>query len=148
MRAHLNAFVERHEVVWELVMAGLAIVFVVAAFAGEESGSPLWGAVELVLTVVFASEFALRFAAAHDRAGYLRGHWIDVVALVPSIRGFRLLRLLRLLRLVRTFAGVYRALAQFDALARHRGLLLLMTIWLAVMLIRRVREQPTEPAFI
>lgn len=144
MRGRFNEFVKRHEVAWELVMAGLAVVFVVAAFAGEDSRSPMWGGIELALTVVFASEFALRLAAAHDRTRHLRGHWIDVVALVPSIRGFRLLRLLRLLRLVRTFAGVYRALAQFDALARHRGLLLLMTVWLAVMLLSSVSLYAAE----
>jgi hypothetical protein len=55
------------------------------------------------------AEFVNRILAAHDRTKYLRGHWIDVVALAPPLREARLLRLLRLLRLVRAFAGVYRA---------------------------------------
>jgi voltage-gated potassium channel len=57
---------------------------------------------------------------------------VDALALIPTVRGFRLLRLLRLLRLVRAFAGVYRAASSYERLARHRGLLLLFFVWLAV----------------
>jgi voltage-gated potassium channel len=79
--------------------------------------------------------FASRFGATHDRRAYLRGHWIDLFALIPAAREVRILRLLRLLRLVRAFAGLYRALEHFERLARHRGLAWLFVAWLAVMAI-------------
>ena len=126
------AFIDRHEVAWELAFAALALAYVIVGFADE---TPIvWGA-ELVLTVLFVAEFTSRIAAAHDRRAYLRGHWIDVVALIPTTRGLRLLRLARLLRLVRAFAGIYRAVSRATALAQHRNLALLLVAWAAVMVI-------------
>ena len=97
--------------------------------------SPGLELVELAITGVFVAEFATRFVAAHDRVQYLRGHWIDLVALTPPIRAARVLRLLRLLRLVRAFAGVYRAVLHLQGMASHRGLAWLVVAWLAVMVI-------------
>jgi voltage-gated potassium channel len=138
MRERFNAFVARHEVVWELVMAALAIAYVGIGFAGDAatgSARSYFELVDLVLTIIFIAEFAARFTATFDRPAYLRGHWIDLFALIPVARGIRVLRLLRLLRLVRAFAGVYRALQQFERMARHRGLAWLFVAWLGVMVI-------------
>lgn len=132
MRDRYLAFIARHEVAWELTFAGLAVAYVLVGFADETVAVQL---TEFALTIIFAAEFATRIAASHDRRAYLRGHWIDLVALIPTIRGFRLARLLRLLRLVRAFAGVYRALNQVSALAQHRGLAWLFVTWGAVMVI-------------
>jgi voltage-gated potassium channel len=88
---------------------------------------------ELLLTAIFLVEFAARFGAAFDRTAYLRGHWIDILALAPPIRGARALRLLRLLRLVRAFAGVYRASLHVERILRYRGFAWLVVAWLAVM---------------
>jgi voltage-gated potassium channel len=138
MRERFNAFVDRHEVAWELTMAVLAIAFVITGFAADAaSGSTLslLEAADLALTVVFIAEFATRFTAGFDRLAYLRGHAIDLIALVPTVRGIRVLRLLRLLRLVRAFAGMYRGLQHFERMARHRGLAWLFVTWAAVMVI-------------
>ena len=132
MRDRYLAFIARHEVAWELTFAGLAVAYVLVGFADETVAVQL---TEFALTIIFAAEFATRIAASCDRRAYLRGHWIDLVALIPTIRGFRLARLLRLLRLVRAFAGVYRALNQVSALAQHRGLAWLFVTWGAVMVI-------------
>ena len=132
MRDRYLAFVARHEAAWELTFAGLAVAFVIVGFADE---SPATITLELVLTAAFAAEFVSRFAASYDRAAYLRGHWIDLLALVPTVRSIRLLRLLRLLRLVRAFAGVARALTSVERLARHRGLVWLFAAWSAVMIL-------------
>lgn len=113
-------------------MAMLALAFVVTGFAEDLPGV---GAIDWALTAIFVAEFAARFGASFDRRAYLQGHWVDLLALIPAVRGFRLLRLLRLLRLVRSFAGMYRAMGQFERLARHRGLLLLLIVWLAVVVI-------------
>lgn len=132
LRSRYNAFIERHEVAWELSFAMLALAFVATGFI---DGVPwvLW--VDATITAVFVAEFTTRLAASYDRRAYLRDHWVDVLALIPAFRGFRLLRLLRLLRLVRFFAGVYRAMGQFERVARNRGLLLLVTVWLGVVVI-------------
>jgi voltage-gated potassium channel len=141
MRDQLNGFVERHDLAWELAMAFLAIVFVAVGFAIDEVGPatrPALEAAELILTAVFAIEFGGRLLAAHDRRAYLRGHWIDALALAPPLRGARPLRLLRLLRLVRGFAGIYRAAMHLEAVVRYRGFAWLVVSWLAVMLVSSV----------
>jgi voltage-gated potassium channel len=137
-RDRFNRFVERHEVAWELVMAALALVWVALGFLIDEVGSgerPDIEAVELALTAVFVLEFASRLVSAHDRLQYLRGHWIDALALLPPVRALRVLRLLRLLRLVRAFAGIYRAAMHVERLARHRGFAGLIVAWLSVMVV-------------
>lgn len=138
MRDRFNTFVARHEVAWELGMAALAVAYVGIGFvidAAVLADRPLLELVEVAMTVVFAAEFTTRFLATHDRRTYLRGHWIDIVALVPVVRGVRVLRLLRLLRLIRAFAGIFRATQHFERMARHRGLAGLFVTWLAVMII-------------
>lgn len=138
MRERFNAFVAHHEVAWELVMAALAIAYVGIGFAGDAATGAVrtyLEAVDLGLTIIFVAEFASRFAATFDRVAYLRGHWIDLFALIPVARGVRVLRLLRLLRLVRAFAGLYRTLQHFERMARHRGLAWLFVAWLTVMVI-------------
>jgi voltage-gated potassium channel len=132
------AFVSRHDIAWELGMAALAVAYVVIGFAADDAGPASRQAVDVAesaLTIVFAAEFGSRFFASYDRARYLRGHWIDLVALIPVARGLRIARLVRLLRLVRTFAGVYRATSQVGRMVNHRGLGLLITAWLGVMVI-------------
>jgi voltage-gated potassium channel len=138
LRDRYNTLIARHDIAWELGMGGLAIVFVALGFLIDEEpvGSRLTlEAVELSLTLLFVAEFASRILAAHDRPQYLRGHWIDLLALTPPIRAARVLRLLRLLRLIRAFAGVYRAATHLEGIARHRGFAWLVVSWLAVMVL-------------
>ena len=132
------SFIERHDIAWELGMAGLAVLFLAVGFAGDDVSDSARGPFEvadMVLTAIFATEFGTRFLASYDRLAYLRGHWIDVLALIPVARGLRIARLLRLLRLVRMFAGVYRATSHIGRITQHRGLGLLITSWLGVMVI-------------
>jgi voltage-gated potassium channel len=138
LRERYNRFIERHEVAWELGMAVLAIAFVIVGFAVDSADAtirPALAVADTALTVVFVAEFTTRFLAAWDRRAYLRGHWIDLVALIPVVRGVRVLRLLRLLRLVRAFSGIYRATQRIERLAQHRGLAWLFVAWLGVMVI-------------
>lgn len=116
-------------------MAALAVAYVAVGFAGDQEPSSQAGALaaaDTTLTAIFVLEFVSRFTASRDRLGYLRGHWIDLLAIIPTVRGARLFRLLRLLRLVRAFAGFYRALSSIERLSHHRGLLALFVAWLAV----------------
>lgn len=125
-------------------MAGLALLYVAVGFLNDEAESPNLVLIETFLTVVFAAEFAIRIAAAHDRGQYLRGHWIDVLALAPPVRGLRILRLFRLLRLVRMFAGLYRAGIHVRGVANHRGFAWLLVAWLSVMVICSVALYAVE----
>ena len=136
IRDAFNGWFVTHEVAWELAMAALAVLYVALGFLADElpaGDRSEVGAAELVLTGIFVLEFGSRILAARSRTAYLKGHWIDVVALAPPIRGARVLRLLRLLRLVRAFAGIYRAGLHLNALARHRGFAWLLLAWLGVM---------------
>jgi voltage-gated potassium channel len=138
LRDRYNAFIAGHEVAWELTFAGLAILYVAAGFLGDEASPearPLIDALDWGLTAGFVAEFATRIMATRDRRAYLRGHWIDLAALVPAVRGLRVLRLLRLLRLVRAFAGIARALTSVERLAGHKGLVWLLVAWIGVMLL-------------
>lgn len=138
VRDRYNAFIERHDVAWELTFAALAVGYVAVGFIADDAPpdqARFLSIVDAGLTGIFVAEFSTRIYAAPDRQRYLRNHWIDLVALIPAIREVRILRLLRLLRLVRAFAGIYRALQHFERLARHRGLAALYTAWLAVMVI-------------
>ena len=136
IRDRYLAFIDRHDIAWELGMAALAVAFLIVGFVADDpTASPILRTIETALTLVFVAEFTTRIAASHDRAAYLRGHWIDLIALIPVAREVRLFRLLRLLRLIRAFAGVYRALGHVGRLVNHRGLGLLITAWLGVMVV-------------
>lgn len=151
-RDRVNAFVARHEVAWELGFAGLAIVFVMLGFVQPTPAShQTIFMIEWAITIVFAIEFTLRLWASHDRRHHFRAHAVDLISLIPPVRWLRPLRLLRLLRLVRAFAGVSRAMAALPRFAMHRGLILLVASWLAVMVITAiaiyVAEHDRNPGF-
>src|ERR1035437_145364 len=135
LRDAFNGWFVTHEVAWELAMAALAVVYVALGFIADDATAeqPEIAAAELVLTGIFVLEFGSRILAARSRLAYLKGHWIDVVALAPPIRVARVRRLLRLLRLVRALAGIYRAGLHVHGLARHKGFAWLLFAWLGVM---------------
>jgi voltage-gated potassium channel len=136
-----RAFVDRHEIAWELAFAALAILFVALAFVPvdpESQGEKAIEAVEWLITGLFALEFGSRLIVARDRRSYVRGHWIDLISLIPPARWLRPFRLLRLLRLIRAFAGAGRALVRVDRMARHGGLIWLLVAWFAVMLLSSI----------
>ena len=92
-------------------MAALALLYVGLGLE-EEQSTPLisLATIELILnviTAIFVTEFVVRLYGAPSRWRYLRRHWIDILAVLPSLRYLRLLGLtrlailLRLLRIVR-----------------------------------------------
>ena len=122
-RKALNAFVARHEVAWDLTMASLALVYIVAGLFEDHPHGALnldtLIPVELAITAIFAFEFSGRFYAAASRGAYLRRHWIDLLALLPAIRYLRFLRLGRLIYLLQAarvlrLGMLIRLLAEFD----------------------------------
>ena len=134
-RDWFNAFVQRHEIAWELGMGLLAIIYVAVGFALDDPTAGRIGLLlplETALTVLFLAEFGSRFGASRDRRGYLRGHWIDLVALIPVARGLRIARLLRVLRLTRFFASTYRAVVRAERMRGAHGIALVAVTWAAV----------------
>jgi voltage-gated potassium channel len=136
-REAINGYVARHELPWDLSMAGLALVYILAGFFEDHP----YGAltlnnlipIETGITVIFLAEFSVRFYGASSRGSYLRRHWIDLLALLPGIRYLRLLRLgrvvallrvarlLRLGMLVRFLIQSERAGSQVRWIARRNG---------------------------
>jgi voltage-gated potassium channel len=134
-RDRFNAFVHRHEIAWELGMGLLAIIYVAVGFGLDDptvGRIALLAPLESALTLVFLAEFVSRFGASRDRRGYLRGHWIDLVALIPVARSLRIARLLRVLRLTRFFASTYRAVVRAERMRGAHGIALVAVTWTAV----------------
>jgi voltage-gated potassium channel len=112
-RRSVNGFFERFELPWEIMMVTLAVVYVLIGFLPDWF-SPLPDVIldflagaDLGLTAFFLLEFILRIAVAPSRGGYLREHWMDLIALVPVVRWLRAFRILRILRLLRVMRVVH-----------------------------------------
>ncbi|MBV8528171.1 MAG: two pore domain potassium channel family protein [Candidatus Dormibacteraeota bacterium] len=101
-RGRLTAFIDRHQVGWDVAGAVLTVAYVVLAFR-QEMATPAENVALWALGVVFLTEFVARFLDAPSRLEYLRHHWLDLVTAVPvpGIPGLRFLRLLRLLRFLK-----------------------------------------------
>jgi len=138
IRASYANYVQRNIVVWELSMAGLALVFVVVSMLADRVEGVLRGAFLMIgwlLTIGFLAEFVSRLAAATDPRAHLRGHWIDLLALVPMLRAARVLALVRLVPMVPGVPHVTEFIARVRQTFQRRGQLWLFLAWLAVMLV-------------
>lgn len=100
-RGRLTAFVDRHQVAWELVMAALTVVYVVLTLLDDQEVPGLPETIAVGLSAVFLVEFAARCWDAPSRPRYFRDHWIDLVTCIPAVGPLRALRLVRLLGLIR-----------------------------------------------
>jgi voltage-gated potassium channel len=86
----------------------------------EQLGYVIWG--------LFVADFLLEFALAPDKASYLKGNWLTVLALVaPALRvlaAFRFLRALRAargLRLLRVVSSVNRGMRSLGRVMGRHG---------------------------
>lgn len=105
-RGRVTAFVKRHSLAWELVMAALTVIYVVVAFLQDQGSAGLVIVATQVLAGIFVIEFSLRFYDSPSRRVYLRNHWLDIVTCIPVVGSFRALRLVRLLAFVRLGASL------------------------------------------
>jgi voltage-gated potassium channel len=129
----------RHHVLWELVMAVLAIASLVPVVVVEladlrwpDPRFQLLAAIDLLFVVVFAVDLAIGLRRAPDRGAFLRQRWYELPGLIPLyleafalLRAVQVLRLTRLLRLLRTFGALRRtrALKVLDHLINRNKLL-------------------------
>lgn len=156
VRDGINWFFHKYELPWTLVMAILALLYVALGLA-EEQANPLLNptTVELtlnVITAVFVGEFIVRLYGAPSRWRYVKHHWIDLLAVLPSLRYLRLLGLarlailLRLLRIVRlgvithSLIDANRAATHLKGIGKRNGLpTLLLTafgfVWIGAGLV-------------
>jgi voltage-gated potassium channel len=124
----INGITSRHGLAWDIGMALLALVYVLLGVFEDHPRGVLTEAhlapLEVLITLAFCAEFALRFYAAPSRRGYMRGHWIDLLALLPAIRMLRFLRFGRLVYLldaarVLRFGVLIRLLVEVERAGRR-----------------------------
>ncbi len=130
-RGRLTHFVERHQLIWEGVMAFLALAYFILALRHDDDPSslPVW--VLFGFGTVFLLEFVARFADAPSRRAYLRTHWLDLIAAVPYVGALSALRLLRLFRLV----SAIRRILQIEPVSKEGGHHSLWFLWPIVLLL-------------
>jgi voltage-gated potassium channel len=150
----INTFVDHHQLAWDLGMAGLALVFVALMFVEDRVGTAVYeryfATPEVGITLLFVAEFTVRCYAAESRLGYLRRHWIDLIALLPAVRALRFLRAFRVFRmlevlqalrilrlgaLVRLLAEVERAGRRVTWIAKHNGVHVFLTVAAGLVLV-------------
>ena len=173
VRAWLNVYVAAHQLAWDLVMAGLALLYVGLGFVEDSVPAAVYARyfspLEILITVLFVAEFAGRFWAAQSRTHYLRHHWIDLVALLPAVRLLRFLRAARFLRLadlargleaarllrlgalVRFLAEIERAGHRITWIAKHNGVHVFLSFALGLAVVGGAAvwqlEHATNPEF-
>lgn len=118
MRQLVQGFFNNHEASWEIFMVILAVIFVVIGFLPDfhdfsDSELGLLDIIDWGITGFFALEFIVRITAAPSQKGYLREHWLDLIAITPVVRWLRVFRIMRILRLLRV-ARVIRVLNSLD----------------------------------
>jgi len=105
LRERINWFFHRYDLPWTLFMACLALIYIFLGLAEDRpTGLLSRDNVQLALngiTAIFVVEFVVRISAAPSRWLYFKRHWIDLLAVLPSMRFLRLLGLARLAILLR-----------------------------------------------
>ena len=143
LRKTLQNFFNIHEVAWEIFMIVLAVLFVITGFLPDwinlsESNLETLMIADWTITSFFVLEYAVRIGISPSKKDYLKDHWLDLLALVPSVRWFRLARITRIFRLLR-LARIVRGLNTLDqweaVLARFGRLNGLQWIILAFIII-------------
>jgi voltage-gated potassium channel len=88
-----------------------------------------------ILTIVFLLDLLRRLAVAQDRRAYVvRGYgWVDILAVFPPLRIFRLLRIIRVARVMARFGGPVHAFKAFFSNKAEGGLLSVLLVAIMVM---------------
>jgi voltage-gated potassium channel len=88
------------------------------------------------LTWFFIVELTLRFLAAPSKSRFFREFWVDIIAVLPWCRIFRVgraVRLLRLIRILRLFGFASRAASSFPYVFRRGAVEYLLVCGLLVL---------------
>jgi len=125
VRDRINWFFHHYDLPATITMAALALLYVGLGVA-EDQRTPVFSqaaadAVLNVITVIFVTEFAVRLYGAPSRWDYIKRHWIDILAVLPSLRFLRLLGLARLAILLRLLRIARLALIAHTLIEANRA---------------------------
>jgi voltage-gated potassium channel len=130
-RQYVQSFIARHLRAWELSMAALAMISVAIGLGASQLGEPdTLVAMEWLLTGVFMVEYGIRLWAAPSRVKYFKSALLDLISILPPVRGARLLRLLRLLRVA---SDLNSALGTTRLGAQSLMIIRIAVVWVAVV---------------
>ncbi|RME52504.1 MAG: ion transporter, partial [Deltaproteobacteria bacterium] len=84
-----------------------------------------------LITLLFFVELSLRFSVERSKRRFFRRYWLDILALAPYFRAFRVLRIFMLLRIFRLGKLLGRHMRQMrflllEGIAEHLILLLVI----------------------
>lgn len=96
----------RLSIFYEIVMASLAIVIVIILFVEltttlTTSQEELISYIDFSILIVFAIDYVYRFIRAEKKWTFFKSNILDLVAIIPFDKAFRVARIARLGRLVR-----------------------------------------------
>ena len=95
-RQAVLAYRQQHRLGWEVTMSALAVAFVTIGLVADrmlDGPGGLIGFVLTLMTAVSVAEYLVRLGVAFDRAAFVRGHLIELAAIVPPLRALRVLSL-------------------------------------------------------
>lgn len=93
-----------------LILLSSFTVLMELSMSPAESGHRRMELINDVFTYIFIVELSLRYFAEQRKVRFFKKYWLDIIAVVPLFRSFRILRIFRLLRLFRFGVIVSRRL--------------------------------------
>lgn len=133
--------------VYEVIMACLAVVVgVIAIIELTQDLNPAqeraYLLIDYVILTVFAADYFYRLARAPDRWAFVKGHVIELLAIMPLGKQFRLFRLFRILRM---FVFTRRMWLTVRGVFRTNGLIYALLITLGIMVAAAFSVMYFEP---
>lgn len=135
----------RQAILYEAVMAALALVAVVMLIVGPifPDEQTLFSLLDLAILLIFAADYLVRLARARRKGQFVLSNIPDLIAVFPFSRVFRAARLLRLARFarlarfsraLRLAAFALRVLSHMGRLLRTNGLHYMLLATLVMLL--------------
>lgn len=143
-RRLINWFFARYEVPETIFMAVLAVVYIVLTFldgsvtrflSAQTVDDIIYG-----ITLIFLIEFAVRIYGAKSRFSYLKHHFFDLLAVIPTLQFlrifglarlvvvFRVIRIVRVAMIARGLVSTNLALGRWHRVSQRNGLTTLLVV--------------------
>jgi voltage-gated potassium channel len=90
--------------------------------------------IDTAICFVFLADFGIRFARAESKWKFMRWGWIDLLASIPMVDGFRWGRLVRVIRVLRAFRSVRVFVSFFLRKRAESALAVITSIVIALMI--------------
>ncbi|HEX6097829.1 MAG TPA: ion transporter [Thermoanaerobaculia bacterium] len=125
--------------VFQLVMVVLSLYVIVALIIEgllplAPATAELLRIIDTAICFVFLADFGVRFARAESKWKFMRWGWIDLLASIPMLDGFRWARLVRVVRVLRAFRSV-RVFVTFFLHKRAESALAIITSLVIALMI-------------